>query len=182
MSTSVLSRSNLSMSEQHGEISVCPHQNCQFVCCDFAADNFIALYPGELGQAVANEISVDHLELTPDGHGGHRAICRARDRSSCDGGYKPLDCASYPFFPTVDDLTGNIDTGLKGQKCPLKTWHLSRHKHWVIKRWKALVNSVPGLANWIRQTKLIGYVRMMEDASTTDEFETNKVPYRNESM
>lgn len=142
-----------------GQIGLCPYQGCHFTCCDFAADNFIALYPGELEEAGREGKSVAHLYIVADAHGGNKAVCHAKDKSCCDGGYKPLDCASYPFFPTVNDRTGQIQVGLKGGKCPLQKDHLANHQRWVAQRWQRLLASVPGLRRWIRQTRLVGYIR-----------------------
>ena len=156
------------MSAHNGEIQHCPHQGCSFACCDFAADNFIVLYPGEIEEARSSRKSVDHLACTTDARGGYRAICQAKDTATCDGGYKPLDCASYPFFPTVDDATGQLQTGLKGEKCPLQERHLVDHRHWVLQSWQGLINTIPGLREWIRATKLIGYIRWSKKTPPKD--------------
>lgn len=139
-----------------GKIELCPHQDCNHTCCDFAAGNFIALYPGELLKAESEAKSVKHLEIVPDGADGHRAICHASDKSSCDGGYKPLDCACYPLFPRVDSA-GTITACLKGSKCPLSIADLNDHKTWVELQWTHLVDSVGGLSDWLRSVKLVGY-------------------------
>ena len=116
------------------------------------------LYPGELESARIKGQSTDHLAIEPAPHGGHRAVCVAGDKSSCDGGYKPLDCASYPFFPTINGA-GHIHAGLKGEKCPLTVAALSNHRSWMIAQWARLVSSNPALRKWIQSTKLIGYIR-----------------------
>jgi hypothetical protein len=142
-----------------GQIDLCPHQGCGFACCDFAAGNFIALYPGEFEEARSSGASLQHLRCSPDGQGGYRAICQAKQTATCDGGYKPLDCACYPFFPTINDTSGRIQAGLKGEKCPLQARHLADHRQWVLQRWQSLMQTVPGLVDWIRGTRLVGYVR-----------------------
>ena len=153
------------MSAHDGQIDLCPHQGCDFACCEFAASNFIVLYPGELDEARRRGVSTRHLSAAPDGRGGHRAICRANDTSICDGGYKPLDCASYPFFPTIVGVPNEVQAGLKGEKCPLQAHHLSDHRQWVIQRWQDLASSIPQLGDWIRAIKLVGYARFTTDAN-----------------
>jgi len=150
------------MPDSVGKIPYCLHQDCGFACCDFAADNFIVLYPGELEKAVLAGKSVEHLDYSPDGQGGYRAICQAKNTATCDNGYKPLDCACYPLFPTVDE-NGHLRAGLKGGKCPLQLRHLGDHQRWVLRRWQELVDSIPQLTEWIRQTKLVGYLRWKND-------------------
>lgn len=142
-----------------GTISLCPHNGCNFTCCDFSVGNYIVLYPGELDAAREQGLSIDHLEIS-DGHrGGHRAICCAKDCTTCDEGYKPLDCASYPFFPTINDA-GEIEAGIKGSKCPLQATQVPEHRNWVVQMWSELSQHVSGLIPWIRDTRLVGYERV----------------------
>jgi hypothetical protein len=42
------------------------------------------------------------------------------------GDLKPLDCASYPFFPAPPS-GGEVGLLLKGQKCPLVAEHHQEH-------------------------------------------------------
>ena len=158
------------MSRFDGKIEFCPHQGCHYSCCDFAAGNYIVLHPGELAEAVKHGESLNHLTLKGDGIGGHRAICHAKDTSTCDRGYKPLDCSCYPFFPTLDSETGKLNAGLKGDKCPLQTYYLSEHRQKVLDCWRALLAVAPGLAEWIHQTVLVGYSFYRGDDSPPDEF------------
>jgi hypothetical protein len=139
-----------------GTMALCPHQGCSHTCCDFANDNFIALYPGEVAKAQAEAKSLAHLDVVPDGSGGHRAICRAHDKASCDNGYKPLDCASYPLFPSVGPQR-RLVVVLKGSKCPLQMEDLSTHHTWVESRWTQLCGSVEGLEAWLDSVQLVGY-------------------------
>ena len=155
------------MNKGDGQIEFCKHQECQYRCCDFGADNFIALYPGELDYATENGWSVGHLDCSPDEFGGHWAICRAKETSTCDGGYKPLDCRSYPFFPTIDSETEVLRTGLKGEKCPLQAFHLADHQLWVIEQWNNLIEKFPSISVWLRRINLVGYVSWDADAVST---------------
>jgi hypothetical protein len=90
-----------------GKIASCP------VCCDFQRGNFIVLYPGELDMAKAAGYSLDHLFIDSDLFGGQRARCVAHDTSTCDNGYKPLDCASYPFFSYSVSGAGRVTAFMK---------------------------------------------------------------------
>lgn len=141
-----------------GQIDLCRYQDCQYACCDFASGNFIALYPGELAAAQSSNSSISHLELAEDECGGHKAICRAADKANCDGGYKPLDCRTYPFFPTVE-ADGELALNLKGSKCPLEREQLALHYVWALSQWKRVLPSLDDLRSWLRITssRLIGY-------------------------
>ncbi len=114
------------------------------------------LYPGELNQAVARGESLVHLAIRPSSEGGQRAICHANDTSSCDGGYKPLDCASYPLFPTID-AAGKVTVELIGQKCPLVISQLQEHRLWVQRQWQILADASVRVREWIGQVSLVGY-------------------------
>lgn len=143
--------------EKEGKIPFCPYQNCAFKCCQFQQGNYIVMYPGEVEEAQERNQSLNHLELTPY-HGGYKAICRAKDTSTCDGGYKPLDCQSYPFFPTVKGTSLHIN--LKGEKCPLTLLHLRTHQIWVKKKWENLILRAPIVSEWIKKVVLVGYIQI----------------------
>ena len=145
-----------------GKIGLCPHQGCGFTCCDFAAGNYIALYPGELDEAANQTLSIEHLEIWPDEIGGHRARCNATDCSTCDGGYKPLDCASYPYFPNVDS-SGEIRADLKGAKCPLTKGQTITHRSWVRERWSGLASVRKEVRAWLQKVRLVGYQSLTAD-------------------
>lgn len=145
--------------QQLGVIAQCEHAGCGHSCCEFAEGNYIVLYPGEVEAAYHAGKSLGHLQLMPSSGGGHRAICQAADKCTCDDGYKPLDCASYPFFPTIDDGDG-VTADLKGQKCPLQVAALRRHRRWVVSAWSKLAAASPRIAEWIAGVKLIGYTRV----------------------
>lgn len=141
-----------------GLIDACEHACCGRRCCDFSSGNFIVLYPGELNTATAAGVSLVHLVVRPSDDGGHRAVCRAGDTATCDGGYKPLDCASYPFFPTLeDDGCGAVRAGLHSPKCPLAMAMLGRHAAWVATQWRTLADASGGVRRWLKRVKLVGY-------------------------
>ncbi len=61
------------------------------------------MFPGELENAFKKNCSLEHLEIESDNQNGHKVICKAKDKSVCDNGYKPLDCMFYPLFPISVD-------------------------------------------------------------------------------
>ena len=107
-----------------GEIEACPKNGCDFHCCDFNQNNFIVLLPNELDYINEMKTSHKHLEIIEaKSDNSHKAICRAKDRKNCDGGYKPIDCQIYPLFPSAND-----EFYLKGKKCPLDKMDLKEHR------------------------------------------------------
>lgn len=140
-----------------GSIPLCPHQGCAFKCCSFQQGNFIVLYPGEADAARQSGASTDHLEFIESYNGGHKVVCRAANTANCDNGYKPLDCASYPFFPTVDEQNGDINATLKGAKCPLTTAIANFHRLWVQDQWRRLAETNAEVRPWLSKVSLVGY-------------------------
>ena len=136
---------------QSGTIPLCPHKGCAFKCCDFHQMVHILLAPGELEQARARGQSLAHLEiLDASFHGGVRVRCRAKNTATCDGGYKPLDCVSYPFFPEFTSSTnGKTLTLVKGGGCPLATHDIPAHQRFVEQLWQDLLDKNPAIAPWI---------------------------------
>jgi hypothetical protein len=142
---------------QHGLISLCPHAGCAFRCCDFQQGNYIVLYPGELEDAIEGGRSIGHLEIFDRNyHGGQRARCTAADGSTCDSGYKPLDCASYPYFPAITE-SGEPTTLLKGDKCPLTEELTTAHARWVLETWVRLADERSDIYEWLTKVLLVGY-------------------------
>ncbi len=142
---------------QPGTISYCPHQGCNFHCCEFQQGNYIVMYPGELEAAEAAGKSIGHLTSLEPYNGGFKCTCRAADTATCDNGYKPLDCKSYPFFPTVDVSTGAIAATLKGAKCPLTPDMVTEHRTWVSRVWSQLAERTPSVRGWLAKVSLVGY-------------------------
>jgi len=100
-------------------------------CCQFDEGNYIVTYPGELDAAEESGKSIQHLDIVGSYHGGYKVVCRAKDTSICDGGYKPLDCKSYPFFPTVSEAG-----------------------------WRKLAEQHPLIVDWLEKVRLVGYHRI----------------------
>lgn len=138
-----------------GTISLCPHQGCAFMCCEFQQGNYIVMYPGELEAAIRAGLSVRHLQITEPYNGGFKAVCTAGRTATCDDGYKPLDCKSYPYFPVIKD--GQIHAGLKGKKCPLTPAMTRAHAQFVEHEWRHLAEQVPAVIDWLDHVTLVGY-------------------------
>ena len=80
----------------------------------------------------------------------------SRASSHCDGGYKPLDCRSYPLFPT-SNVREQIATLLKGEKCPLSPVDLEQHAEWVMEAWRQIIQDRTEVADWLIDVSLVGY-------------------------
>lgn len=126
-------------------------------CCDFQQGNYIVLYPGELEEAQAAGQSVAHLSITDaDYHGGKKAVCIAQCTATCDNGFKPLDCKSYPYFP-APPVIDEVDFVMKGSKCPLQERHLAQHRYDVQMEWENLIEKKPEVGDWLNKVELVGY-------------------------
>jgi len=144
-----------------GTISSCAGAGCGHICCEFQQGNYIVLYPGELEEAKSAGQSTAHLKIIDaDYNGGQKAICRAKDTASCDGGFKPLDCKSYPFFP-AEPVAGEVDLLVKGKKCPLQAQHLGAHADFVREAWQEVMRRNPQAERWLKRVKLVGYTDPM---------------------
>ena len=169
--------------ENDGIIPDCSTAGCWEVlgtrrCCDFQQGNFIVLYPGELDQARATGLATDHLQITdPDYHGGQKVVCRAIDTASCDGGFKPLDCLSYPFFPAVPH-GGPVDVLLKGKKCPLAASHQQQHAARVRNTWNDLLARNPAVGPWLDRVRLVGYTDARRPSPSADLVQIGPAPSR----
>lgn len=129
---------------------------CDYKCCIFK-DNYILMYPGEREDAKFRDgKTIEHLEvLDEDGYRGLKVVCTRR----CgDGDYKPLDCASYPYFPVVKN--GLITGLIKGEKCPLIQLraNIGVHALWVLRTWQELIDERPLVGKWLEETEMVGYV------------------------
>ena len=156
------------MAQPAGSIPLCPHKGCAFKCCNFKQMVHILLYPGEIDEARAQGRSLSHLEIVDgDYHGGVRVKCRAHDTSTCDNGYKPLDCVSYPFFPELaSSQNGNSSnptvTLCKGSSCPIQGHEIPQHEGYVRDRWQELIQRKPEVATWLHWF----------DFTSTDDFDS----------
>lgn len=143
---------------QMGKIDGCLTAKCGFRCCEFHAGNYIVLYPDELEEARSKGTATEHLIITDENYnGGKKAVCTAKYGICCDGGLKPFDCISYPFFPVIDEATRQITGRIRGKKCPLRSDQEA--EHWVKVRglWTELVHRKPEVAPWLAKVEMVGY-------------------------
>ena len=75
---------------------------------------------------------------------------------------KPLDCASYPFFPVLPTEGEAIEAMIKGSKCPLPLERLGRHAAWVHTAWQSLVAQNADIKEWLRKVELLRSVREVQ--------------------
>mgnify|MGYP006282401069 CR=1 FL=1 len=143
-----------------GTITLCPYNDCGW-CCDFqqADGNYIVAFPGELENA---EEHTDHLEVIDDDyHGGKKVICKAEHPENCDGGYKPLDCASYPLFPTQIDSEDPQESSFimaDQDRCPIPAPFLSDHARKTIRWWKGIDMTLDELNDFLAKIEMVGYI------------------------
>ncbi len=153
-----------------GTIPLCPHKGCGFKCCDFQQTNSIFMYPGEIEQARAQGKSMAHLQvLDSDYHGGVRVRCWAKDTGTCDGGYKPLDCASYPFFPAPARAANGHNGGdlvmlTKDPECPIRSFEIPLHQRFVRGLWQRLFERDASALAWARAIPPEDRYEPIEDA------------------
>ena len=136
--------------QEFGKIKSCNNHidHCKNKCCSFT-DNYIVLYPGEYEEATGNK---SRLIITDEDYfGGKKAICTGY---CTEDDFKPLDCKSYPYFPTINKQ-GDIKL-LKGTKCPLQDEELIEHKQRCIEVWQDIIQN-NNIFNWLKMVKLIGY-------------------------
>src|ERR1700722_6602570 len=148
--------------ENNGIIPSCANSGCsqhlgEKRCCDFQQGNYIVLYPGELDLARKAGHSTAHLKIIDDDyHAAQKVGCSAKETATCDNGFKPLDCKSYPFFPAAPN-NGHVDLLVKGKKCPLQAEHLKVHAAFVRETWNEVMASNPDVRAWLSKVELVGY-------------------------
>lgn len=139
------------------KVNHCKDTGCGWTCCQFQQGNYIVCYPGELAAAEAAGKSIQHLAVIDDDYnGGQKVVCTAKDTASCDAGYKPLDCETYPLFPVRRDGQ-QVDWFIKGQKCPLQEVHLTELRAWAKTAWDELIKQKPEVGPWLDLVELVGY-------------------------
>ena len=82
-----------------GLIEACKGANCGYKCCSFGSDGHIVILPHEFD---GHEKEISHLQIIDNDYfGGKKAKCIAKDCKSCDNGYKPVMCRTYPLWVEV---------------------------------------------------------------------------------
>lgn len=152
-----------------GQIDSCTEgsKTCHYRCCDqakpgdddFGPESSLLIHPGEL-QELGTDRSRHILLQDGDFHGGRLGRCDREnfDQSSCDPSrnFKPLDCASYPFVPTIKD--GDVALMVDTERCPLSLDTLGKHAAKTRELWRRAIASNFLVADWIKQLNLEGYV------------------------
>ncbi len=152
----------------NGKIDSCADCShiCGYGCChqslphelDFGPESSLLICPGEVEDVTA-DVRTHIIITTEDFHGGKLGYCDRDnfDQSSCnpERNFKPLDCQSYPFFPTFVD--GNLVLVVDSKRCPLPTRSLFAHHDKVLRLWRNLVEKKPEISLWIQQLNLQGY-------------------------
>ncbi len=109
----------------NGLIDHCSKSGCGFKCCSFGSGGHIVILPHEL-----DEVENAHHLRVIDGNymGGKKVKCEAKDCKTCDNGYKPIMCRSYPLWVR----SVNLGVVLRSRKCPLQPSPLSKHREYVL--------------------------------------------------
>lgn len=109
-----------------GLIEACRYTDCGWKCCSFGQDGHIVILPHEFD---GNENRISHLQIIDDDYfGGKKVKCVAKDCITCDKGYKPVMCRTYPLW------VKSVKKGFisRSQKCPLRNEQLTKHKYFVL--------------------------------------------------
>lgn len=112
--------------DDKGLIRACENSSCGWKCCSFGSDGHIVILLHELD---GYEKEISHLQIIDDDYfGGKKVKCIAKDCKSCDNGYKPIMCRTYPLW------VKSVKKGLvfRSGKCPLKNEQLAKHKEFVL--------------------------------------------------
>lgn len=112
--------------DDKGLIRACENSGYGWKCCSFGSDGHIVILPHELDE---HEREVSHLQVIDDNYfGGKKVKCIAKDCKSCDNGYKPIMCRTYPLW--VKSVKKKFV--FRSRKCPLKNEQLTKHKDFVL--------------------------------------------------
>jgi hypothetical protein len=109
-----------------GLIRACENSGCGWKCCSFGSDGHIVILPHEFA---GHEQEISHLQIIDNDYfGGKKVKCIAKNCKSCDNGYKPIMCRTYPLW------IKSVNKGFvfRSGKCPLKNEQLTKHKEFVL--------------------------------------------------
>ena len=145
------------MNSDEGQITSMRHCRLRLALLRIPAGQLHRALSGRARGRQAGGQSTAHLKIIDaDYHGGKKAICQAECTATCDGGFKPLDCASYPFFPAPPGAD-EVDLLIKGRKCPLQAGHLWAHAALVRELWNEAAATNPEITAWLNKVELVGY-------------------------
>lgn len=123
--------------DEKGLIKACKSAACGWKCCSFGSDGHIVVLPHELD---GHEQEISHLQIIDDDYfGGKKVKCVAKDCKSCDNGYKPVMCRTYPLWVKSVKKRFVFRSG----KCPLKNEQLDSHKDFTLSIFEDYRNSLP---------------------------------------
>lgn len=139
---------------------------CNYWCChqckkiiDNSPENSLILFPGEVDNLNSKYIS--HIEIKEENFNWWKLWYCKREyfyQSNCslDVNYKPFDCQSYPFFPTIINwkLELMIDS-----KCPLfqEIESLKEHYLYIYNMWSNLIKENNKITSWLSSFELEWY-------------------------
>ena len=117
------------------KIEACSNMSsiCEFKCCNQTHNThsyFVIMYPGEYE---SSQLPKEHIEILDERYGAliGRCLYSIYERKNCNGNnnFKPLDCCSYPFFPSIknDQLILKVDF----VRCPLSRENIQTH-YWQV--------------------------------------------------
>lgn len=119
-----------------GLIKACKIAGCGWKCCSFGSDGHIVILPHELD---GHDLEISHLQIIDDDYfGGKKVKCVAKDCKSCDNGYKPVMCRTYPLW--VKSVKNRFV--FRSGKCPLKNEQLDSHKDFTLSLFEDYRNSL----------------------------------------
>ena len=122
--------------DEKGLIKACKNAGCGFKCCSFGSDGHIVILPHEFD---GHEKEISHLQIIDDDYfGGMKVKCVAKDCKSCDNGYKPIMCRTYPLWVKSVKKQFVFRSG----KCPLKNEQLDAHKDFTLSLFENYRNSL----------------------------------------
>ena len=108
----------------NGLINHCVNSGCGWKCCDFGSEGHIIMLPTEYEKAG----DVSHINVIDDDYmGGKKVKCVAKDKKTCDGGYKPIQCRTFPLWVRSDE---RIE---QSTRCPLNSSQTKEHEAIAIK-------------------------------------------------
>ena len=122
--------------DEKGLIKACKNAGCGFKCCSFGSDGHIVILPHEFD---GHEKEISHLQIIDNDYfGGKKAKCIAKDCKSCDNGYKPVMCRTYPLW------VKSVNKGFvfRSGKCPLSNEQLTNHKEFTLSLFNDFRNSL----------------------------------------
>lgn len=158
---------------------------CHFRCCDqsleknesISPENSILLFPGEY-ESVSEKINKNHIEIRANFFGGFLGFCNPNvlNQKACslNNNFKPLDCSSYPFFPTI--VNGNLELTADIKRCPICLDELVNHYFKIKKLWENLSKDKK-IREWIKNIKLNGYELVNYDDINKKIFLTNNMNF-----